>query len=78
MDFDAAWKVSNSVPDDQHHGDCSVNHGMLCDCEVLLTHPKHRADYGEHEYIPSWETVGRWVEGEWVMHYKNEEATTNE
>ena len=64
MDYPAAWKISNSVEDKYHHPKCSARSGMLCDCEVLMTHPDHIKDYSDMK--PSWKTYGKWVKGKWV------------
>lgn len=67
VDFPEAWKISDSVPDKNHHPDCSVNHGMLCDCEVLMTHPRYIEDYGDEI---SWKPGGEWKNGKWIVNGK--------
>ena len=65
MDYPSAFDISNSVLPEKHHPKCSARSGMLCDCEVLFTHPDYIKDYGEHEI--TWETYGYWKDGKWVQ-----------
>lgn len=49
MNYPEAWEISNATPPDQHHEQCSVRWGMLCDCEVLTQHPRYIEDYGKEK-----------------------------
>jgi len=63
MNYPEAWEICKSVPEEQHHPDCSWRSGLLCDCEVLVTHPRHIEDYPDIK--PDWKTYGKWVDGKW-------------
>ena len=47
MDFPRAWEITRATPVADHHVDCSYQHGMLCDCQVLTNHPEYAKDYPE-------------------------------
>ena len=64
MDYPTAWEICRSVPETKHHPDCSWRSGLLCDCEVLVTHPQYIKDYNDQL---KWQPVGQWVNGEWVV-----------
>lgn len=66
MDYPEAFKICELVPEELHHPDCSWRKGILCDCEVLRTHPRHKEDYPDFEI--TWETYGSWVKGKWKPH----------
>lgn len=68
MNFSRAWEISRSVPWKEHNVRCSAyqcEHGMLCDCEVLTTHPEYVAEYGDEK--PDRPLRGRWEDGKWVL-----------
>ena len=72
MDFPRAWEISKSVAPDDHHPDCSTAQtegAILCDCEVLITHPDHVKDYGE---TLTWEPTGSWIKGTWEKCVQND------
>jgi len=65
MDYPQAWKICKSVPPEQHHEKCSYRKGMLCDCEVIRTHPIYLEDYPDCPK-PEWKTCGEWKNNKWI------------
>ena len=65
MNYPRAFEICKSVPEEKHNKDCSWRSGLLCDCEVLFTHPEYIKEYNPEP--PDWEICGRWTNGKWKV-----------